>query len=113
MIVRNVLQGKRPVLIGKRLPISYIYGPPNVQTKEACYLEADLHVGTSSKPAAQRIVGICKRYMKSLVVDLGLVIEGTKKDELPERMLGCVRLHQLDPEQCPTLTPDWEVEVER
>jgi hypothetical protein len=106
LLVRNAVKGK-PVLIGKRLPITYTYLPNNPITGEAAYLEADLDLG-SSKPTAQRIVGICKKYIKTMTVDLGLVIEGTVEEELPECMLASVTLHQLDPTKCETLTPDWE-----
>lgn len=41
--------------------------------------------------------------MSSVTVDLGFVIEGRTEDELPEQMLGCVRLHKIDALLAPTL----------
>jgi len=39
--------------------------------------------------------------MTTVTLDVGIVIEGTT--ELPEQMLGCVRIHRLDPQMSPTL----------
>ena len=109
LLVRNAVKGK-PVIIGKRLPITYTFTPTNALTGESSYLEADLDLG-SSKPTAQRIVGICKKYIKTMTVDLGLVIEGTTEEELPECMLASVGLHKLDPTKCAILEPEWDWEV--
>ena len=53
---------------------------------------------------ARTIFGTVKSYAKSLVVDLAFLIEGTNADELPERLLGSVRLHQVDLASFPTLS---------
>jgi hypothetical protein len=41
--------------------------------------------------------------MSSLGVDIGFVIEGKSKADLPEEILGAIRLHQADPSCSPTL----------
>ena len=50
----------------------------------------------ASSPAAGRIVSLVKSYARSLVVDLAFVIEAQTADELPERVLGCVRMLHID-----------------
>ncbi len=42
-------------------------------------------------------------YLTSVTLDVGIVIEGTRASELPEQMLGCVRIHRLDPVMAPSL----------
>ena len=56
--------------------------------------EIDLDVGTSSM--ANRILSMVKSYIKTLKMDLAFVIEGQAPSELPEQVLGCVRLQFID-----------------
>lgn len=42
-------------------------------------------------------------HMCHMVVDCGLVLEGQADEELPEQILGCVRLCKLDLEHAPYL----------
>lgn len=100
-VVRNMVTGK-PVLIGQKLPLQYFSQP--AEGALAPYLEADLDVGNSSA-RARNITSMCKKFMKSLTLDFGFVIQGDSFQELPEQMLGCVRLHSFDPTLAPTL-PD-------
>jgi len=103
----------KPVIIGKKLPIQYIYVPQEkveivddnkaTTTKVlADFLEADLDIGSSSKNA-KRIIDVCRKYMKTLTVDIGFVVEGSCKEQLPERLLASARIHHVDPAQCPKL----------
>ena len=101
MIVRKLVRGK-PVIIGKKLPVSYIYEPAIPSEKKSEYWEVDLDVGSSSK-TAKKIVNVCKKYMSSLTVDLGFLIEGCSEDELPERILASLRMHQFDTNQSEVL----------
>ena len=98
-VVRNLVSGK-PAIIGNKLPVTYTYVPASEGHAE--YLEADLDIGSSS-PTAKRIVSVCRRYMNLLTVDIGLVIQGNCAEELPEQMLGSIRLHGVDPNRAPTL----------
>lgn len=34
--------------------------------------------------------------LRSLVFDIGIVLEGQRREELPERLLGSVRLNRVD-----------------
>mmetsp|Transcript_49689 Transcript_49689/g.120451 ORF Transcript_49689/g.120451 Transcript_49689/m.120451 type:complete len:427 (+) Transcript_49689:84-1364(+) len=98
-IVRNMVTG-RPAIIGHKLPVKYSSTPKQQHNCE--FLQVDLDIN-SSKPTAKKIVSVCRRYMSSLGVDIGFVIEGKTNDDLPEEMLGAVRLHQADPSCSPTL----------
>lgn len=99
-VARNMVTGK-PAIIGKKLSVTYTYAPASNGMAE--YLEADLDIGSSSK-AAKHIVSVCRRYMNALTVDIGFVIQGNTDEELPEQMLGSIRLHGPDPLKAPTLS---------
>ena len=45
---------------------------------------------------ANRILSMVKSYIKTLKMDLAFVIEGQAPSELPEQVLGCVRLQFID-----------------
>lgn len=93
-VVRNLVTG-RPAIIGKRLPVTYdLY--PSTTKSEAPLMIATLDIGNSSA-AAKRIVSVCRRYMSALTVDIGFVIQGETAQELPEQMLGSLRVHGPDP----------------
>ena len=53
------------------------------------YAEVDIDVGSSSVAAA--VVGLVQGATRSLVVDMGIVLEGHAREELPEALLGTVR----------------------
>lgn len=98
-IVRKMVTGK-PALIGTKLPVSYKYIPKDGSKQD--FLECDLDIGSSSVTAKQ-IVSVCRRYMSALTVDIGFVIEGKTEEELPEEMMGAVRIHEIDPLKAPTI----------
>ncbi|CAJ1945639.1 unnamed protein product [Cylindrotheca closterium] len=98
-IVRNLVAGT-PTIIGKKVPMSYQYVPKDGSLQD--FFECNLDVGNSTK-AAQKIVSVCRRYMTALTVDIGFVIEGTAADELPEQMMGAIRIHQVDSDKAPTV----------
>ncbi len=52
-------------------------------------MEVDIDVGSSSVAAA--VVGLVQGATRSLVVDMGIVLEGHSREELPEALLGTVR----------------------
>ena len=54
------------------------------------YAEVDIDVGSSSVAAA--VVGLVQGATRSLVVDIGIVLEGHTREELPEALLGTVRV---------------------
>jgi len=93
-VVRNLVTGK-PAIIGTKLPVTY-------RCQDSNLLVAELDIGNSSN-TAKRIVSVCRRYMSALTCDIGFVIQGNTTDELPEQMLGSVRVHGIDPLKAPTL----------
>ena len=100
-LVRNLVTGK-PALIGKRLQVSYKYVPKQSQSSE-CIQICDLDI-SSGTTIAKKAVSVTRRYLSSLkAVDVGFVIEGKTRAELPEEMMGSTRLHQVDPTQAPSI----------
>lgn len=91
-VVRNMVTG-RPAIIGKKLPVTH-----EMRNDEllAPLLITTLDIGNSSA-TAKRIVSVCRRYMSALTVDLGFVIQAEEPHELPEQMLGSIRIHGPDP----------------
>ncbi len=75
-----------PAMLGKKVVQRYFRGED--------YLEIDVHVGSSI--IASNIVGVCRGYAKHMVNDCGVVIQGEGPAELPERMLACVSLNNID-----------------
>ncbi len=51
-------------------------------------MEVDIDVGSSS--VAATVVNLVQGATKSLVVDMGIVLEGHTSEELPESLLGTV-----------------------
>lgn len=51
-------------------------------------MEVDVDVGSSS--VAATVVNLVQGATKSLVVDMGIVLEGHASEELPESLLGTV-----------------------
>ena len=79
--------GTTPALLGRKLTHNWIVN------KEGNYIEVDCDV-TSSKMASL-LVGMLKRSLSSVVVDLAFVIQGESPSELPEHILGTVKLARM------------------
>lgn len=78
--------GSTPCLLGHKLRQRYWRGPG--------YLEVDIDVASSS--VAATVVGLVMGATKAVVVDLAIVLQGNAADELPEALLGTVRLARVD-----------------
>ncbi|KAG7348208.1 DUF1336 domain containing protein [Nitzschia inconspicua] len=96
-VVRSTV-GSKPAIIGNKLPVNYVYQKD--ENGKALYLEADLDIVASS--AARGILSMVRSYTQVLTLDLGFVVQGNKKDELPEQMLVGARLHGIDPLTAPS-----------
>lgn len=83
MVKRAV--GTKACLLGKAVTCKYL--------RQDNFLEIDVDIGSSS--VARGVIGLVLGYVTSLVVDLAILIEGKEEAELPEYILGTVRLNQV------------------
>jgi len=72
-------------------------------------VEADIDI--SSNTAAANITSMVAGSIKSLVFDIGILLEGHEAEELPERLLGSARLINVDLKEARAL--DTSVELEQ
>lgn len=76
----------KPAIMGKKLVVRWFRGPH--------HMEVDLDV--ASERIGSSVVGLCRGYTRNMVVDVGVCVQGEREEELPERMIGVVRMHNLD-----------------
>ncbi|KAK3123519.1 hypothetical protein QOZ80_8AG0632120 [Eleusine coracana subsp. coracana] len=86
MVKRAV--GTKACLLGKAVTCSYL--------RQDNFLEIDVDIGSSS--VARSIIGLVLGYVTSIVVDLAILIEAKEEKELPEYILGTVRLNRVNPD---------------
>ncbi|KAL0382969.1 UNVERIFIED_CONTAM: protein ENHANCED DISEASE RESISTANCE 2 [Sesamum calycinum] len=91
MVKRAV--GTKACLLGKAVACKYL--------RQDNFLEIDVDIGSSS--VARSVVGLVLGYVTSLVVDLAIVIEAKEEAELPEYVLGTVRLNRVSPDSAEQL----------
>ncbi|XP_020260698.1 protein ENHANCED DISEASE RESISTANCE 2-like [Asparagus officinalis] len=84
-IVRQSV-GSTPCLLGKAVDITYIRGPK--------YLEIDVDIGSST--VANGVLGLVLGVITTLVVDMAFLVQGNTFDELPERLIGAVRVSHIE-----------------
>jgi hypothetical protein len=84
-IVRKVV-GNAPAIIGRKLSQRYYYGPR--------YMEVDIDVGSSL--TARKIMGSVLSNAKGMTFDMAFVLQGEDERQLPERILGSLRLFKAD-----------------
>ncbi|KAE8913874.1 hypothetical protein PF005_g6289 [Phytophthora fragariae] len=78
--------GTTPAILGTKIYQKYYQGKN--------YLEADYDIGSST--VATGILNLLLGYARDLIIDLAFVIEAQSAMELPERVLGTVRLDCMD-----------------
>lgn len=83
-IVRQSV-GSTPCLLGKAVDCIYIRGPK--------YLEVDVDIGSST--VANGVLGLVIGVITTLVVDMAFLIQANTTEELPERLLGAVRVSHI------------------
>ncbi|KAK8295272.1 hypothetical protein V6Z12_D05G053500 [Gossypium hirsutum] len=83
MVKRAV--GTKACLLGKAVTCKYF--------RQDNFLEIDVDIGSSS--VARSVIGLVLGYVTSLVVDLAILIEANDAAELPEYILGSVRLNRV------------------
>ncbi|KAI7730611.1 hypothetical protein M8C21_009106 [Ambrosia artemisiifolia] len=98
-IVRQSV-GSTPCLLGKAVDCNYIRG--------ANYLEVDVDIGSST--VANGVLGLVVGVITSLVVDMAFLVQANTTEELPERLIGAVRVSHLELKSAivPKLEPDPE-----
>ncbi|XP_047969699.1 protein ENHANCED DISEASE RESISTANCE 2-like isoform X2 [Salvia hispanica] len=84
-IVRQSV-GSTPCLLGKAVDCNYIRGPK--------YLEVDIDIGSST--VANGVLGLVVGVITTLVVDMAFLIQANSTDELPERLIGAVRVSHIE-----------------
>ncbi|KDP38628.1 hypothetical protein JCGZ_03981 [Jatropha curcas] len=83
MVKRAV--GTKACLLGKAVTCKYL--------RQDNFLEIDVDIGSSS--VARSVIGLVLGYVTSIVVDLAILIEAKEEAELPEYILGTVRLNRV------------------
>ncbi|XP_006659442.2 protein ENHANCED DISEASE RESISTANCE 2 [Oryza brachyantha] len=86
MVKRAV--GTKACLLGKAVTCNYL--------RQDNFLEIDVDIGSSS--VARSIIGLVLKYVTGLIVDLAILIEAKEERELPEYILGTVRLNHPNPD---------------
>ncbi|KAG9452876.1 hypothetical protein H6P81_005780 [Aristolochia fimbriata] len=84
-IVRQSV-GSTPCLLGKAVDCNYIRGPK--------YLEIDVDIGSST--VANGVLGLVCGVITTLVVDMAFLVQANTVDELPERLIGAVRVSHIE-----------------
>ncbi|GFP98810.1 protein enhanced disease resistance 2 [Phtheirospermum japonicum] len=84
-IVRQSV-GSTPCLLGKAVDCNYIRGPT--------YLEVDVDIGSST--VANGVLGLVVGVITTLVVDMAFLVQANSTDELPERLIGAVRVSHIE-----------------
>ncbi|AQK66282.1 Protein ENHANCED DISEASE RESISTANCE 2 [Zea mays] len=84
-IVRQSV-GSTPCLLGKAVDITYIRG--------SNYLEIDVDIGSST--VANGVLGLVCGVITTLVVDMAFLVQANTYDELPERLIGAVRMSHIE-----------------
>eukprot|EP00635_Sarcinochrysidales_sp_CCMP3193_P007741 CAMPEP_0118914004 /NCGR_PEP_ID=MMETSP1166-20130328/14548_1 /TAXON_ID=1104430 /ORGANISM="Chrysoreinhardia sp, Strain CCMP3193" /LENGTH=433 /DNA_ID=CAMNT_0006853569 /DNA_START=71 /DNA_END=1372 /DNA_ORIENTATION=- len=77
--------GEVPTLLGNKLQQAY-YGTSD-------YFEVDVNI--SSSRIAQYTVGLALNYAAVVVCDLAFVLQGASPAELPEKLVGCMRIEHI------------------
>ncbi|XP_078150944.1 ENHANCED DISEASE RESISTANCE protein (DUF1336) isoform X2 [Carex rostrata] len=83
MVKRAV--GTKACLLGKAVTCKYL--------RQDNFLEIDVDIGSST--VARSIISLVLGYITGIVVDLAILIEGREEKELPEYILGTVRLNRI------------------
>jgi hypothetical protein len=82
--------GTKPLIVGNALKTTYYGGG------ESRFLEVDVDIGSSS--VANSVTRFVMAYLRTLVIDLAFVVEAKTEAELPERLMGTIRVAHLDPD---------------
>ncbi|XP_051119777.1 protein ENHANCED DISEASE RESISTANCE 2-like isoform X3 [Andrographis paniculata] len=84
-IVRQSV-GSSACLLGKAVDCNYFRG--------LNYLEIDVDIGSST--VANGVLGLVIGVIRTLVIDMAFLVQGNTPAELPERLIGAVRISHLE-----------------
>merc|ERR1711915_599167 len=84
-IVRQSV-GSTPCILGKAVDCNYYRGQK--------YLEVDVDIGSST--VANGVLGLVLGVVTTLVVDMAFLVQGNSMDELPEHLIGALRVSRLE-----------------
>ncbi|QCE16322.1 hypothetical protein DEO72_LG11g3335 [Vigna unguiculata] len=85
-IVKKTVGNYSACLLGKALTCNYHRGPN--------YFEIDVDIGSSA--IANAILRLALGYVTSVTIDMGFVVEALAEEELPERLIGAIRVCQME-----------------
>ncbi|KAJ0030906.1 protein ENHANCED DISEASE RESISTANCE 2-like [Pistacia vera] len=85
-IVKKAVGNYSACLLGKALTCNYHRGHN--------YLEIDVDIASST--IANAILHLALGYVTSVTIDMGFLVEAQAEDELPERLVGAVRVCQME-----------------
>lgn len=78
--------GSTPAIMGQKLRQLYVKTDRSFEVILDC----------CSSPVATGVIRLSLGYAKTLVVDMGFLLEGKDDIHLPERLIGCARVRNLD-----------------
>ena len=78
--------GSTPAIMGNKIKQTYIKGER--------FFELIIDTGSSSVGAG--VISICVGYARMIVTDLAFLFEGYDESTLPEKVLGCVRIKNVE-----------------
>ncbi|CAN6451037.1 unnamed protein product [Victoria cruziana] len=85
-IVRKAVGNHAACLLGRALQVRYVRGTN--------YLEIDVDIGSSSLATA--ILRLALGYVTNITIDMGFLVEAQAEEDLPERLIGAVRIARLE-----------------
>ncbi|XP_008799443.2 protein ENHANCED DISEASE RESISTANCE 2-like [Phoenix dactylifera] len=85
-IVKAAVGNYAACLLGKALTCSYHRGEN--------YLEIDVDIGSSA--IANAILHLALGYVTAVTIDMGFLVEAQAEEELPERLIGAVRVARME-----------------
>lgn len=90
--------GSTPCILGKAVDCNYFRGKK--------YLEVDVDIGSST--VANGVLGLVFGVVTTLIVDMAFLVQGNVMEELPERLIGAVRISRLELAKAISPYPDTE-----
>ncbi|CAL0305739.1 unnamed protein product [Lupinus luteus] len=94
-ILKKAVGNYSACLLGKALTCNYHRGPN--------YFEIDVDIGSSA--IANAILHLALGYVTIVTIDMGFVVEAQTEEELPEKLIGAVRVCQMEMSSATVVDP--------